>query len=75
MERHATRRGDEHRLLTEITQMADRIRGLRGANAMANEPQIKSLTEGLRAKWSELRAMRAGPVTGGDEIRRRGHYD
>jgi hypothetical protein len=53
----------EHKLLTEIGKLAEKLRVLRSTGAMRNEAQIKTLTAQLRQKWEEVRAARApGPI-------------
>lgn len=51
----------ERRLLTEIGGLSDRIRALRGTGA-SNGTQIRALEAQSRAKWEELRLLRAGSV-------------
>jgi hypothetical protein len=65
----------ERRLLTEIGEIADRVRDLRGADAMRHTVQIKELTGHMRSKWAELRALRAPPGNDDPLSRgRKGHY-
>ncbi len=52
--------------------MADRVRDLRRTDAARNETQIKALTVSQRAKWDDLRALRAGPANGDAGSRGRG---
>lgn len=65
----------ERGLLGEIGGLADRVRDLRRTNARGNKAQIKVLTVDLRAKWNEMRALRAPPVSGDVSRRYHGHYD
>jgi hypothetical protein len=64
----------EHGLLAEISGLANLVRCLR-ADAVTNQEQIKVLSGDLRAKWDEMRALRAPLVNGDVSLRRRGHYD
>ena len=65
----------ERRLLTEIGAIADRVRGLRGSDAISHTVQIKELTGHMRSKWAELRALRAPPGNDDPLSRgRTGHY-
>jgi len=52
----------ETQLLREITGLSDRVRDLRARSAMANGTKIKALEQESRAKWAELRALRAAPA-------------
>ena len=61
----------EDRLIAEITNLADRIRAMRLPGASGETASIKALEAESRAKWDELRALRAGPVNV-DEIPRYG---
>lgn len=55
-------RGD--RILKEINKLSDQVRKLRGKSATSNqETQIRHAEEQLRAKWQELRALRAGAAS------------
>jgi len=67
-------RDQERGLLLEIGGLADRLRQLRRAGAVANAAQIKVLTGDLRAKWEQLRRLRAPSVVEAS-LSRRGHYD
>ena len=67
-------RDQERGLLLEIGGLADRLRQLRRAGAVANAAQIKVLTGDLRVKWEELRRLRA-PSAVEASLQRRGHYD
>jgi hypothetical protein len=60
----------ERRLLAEIGEIADRVRDLRQTDAMRNTVQIKALTDHMRSKWAEMRALRAPP--GNDDPLSRG---
>lgn len=62
----------ERRLLGEISSLAERVRGLRSANAVRNDAQIKALTAQLRSKWDDMRALRAPSVNGDTYSRGRG---
>ena len=53
----------EVRLLGEIADLHKRARELRGATGNANSPQIRVIEGEARTKWSELRQLRAGPVS------------
>lgn len=62
-------------LLREIGAISDRVRELRKPEGRLDGTQIKALEAQSRAKWEELRLLRAGPVT--SELtspRRRGLY-
>ena len=59
-------------MLGEISSLAERVRGLRSANAVRNDTQIKALTAQLRSKWEEMRALRAPSVPGDHDSHRRG---
>lgn len=49
------------RILKEINKLSDQVRKLRGKSTSSNqETQIRHAEEQLRAKWHELRALRAG---------------
>ncbi len=52
----------ERHLLDEIGGLVDRARHLRARDAVRNGSQIKSLEGQARAKWDELRLLRAGPA-------------
>ena len=53
----------ERRLIDEIGGLADRVRALRRiGGASYDGGQIKALETQSRAKWEELRSLRAGPV-------------
>ena len=70
-----SRPNHERRLLTEIGEIADRVRGLRQSDAMRHTVQIKELTGNMRTKWAELRALRAPPGNDDPLARgRTGHY-
>jgi hypothetical protein len=65
----------ERLLLTEIGEIADRVRDLRQSDAMRHTVQIKELTGHMRSKWAELRALRAPPGNDDPLSRgRKGHY-
>jgi hypothetical protein len=61
----------ERTLLREITGLADHVRDMRLTAAALNDAQITLLTGDLQAKWDEVRALRAPPVSG--ELPLRGH--
>ena len=54
----------ERRLLREIGALATRARDLRRTDAVRHDAEIKLLTGDLQAKWSEIRALRAGLMNG-----------
>lgn len=51
----------ERRLITEITNLADRIRALRAPGGR-QDGAITALEAQSRSKWEQLRALRAGPA-------------
>jgi hypothetical protein len=72
---HAVVQDRERGLIVEIGVLADRVRYLRRTDAVINRVQIKMLAGDICAKWDEMRALRAPPVSGDVGLRRRGHYD
>jgi hypothetical protein len=65
----------ETEILREIGLLFERVRALRQPAGRLDGAQIKALEGQSRAKWEELRLLRAGPVV--SEItspRRRGLY-
>lgn len=53
----------ERRLIDDIGGIADRVRELRRTGGTSYDGgQIKALEVQSRAKWEELRSLRAGPV-------------
>jgi hypothetical protein len=56
--------GPEQALLRGIDGLAQRVRALRATGAVHDGAAIKALEGQVRAKWDELRLLRAGPVTG-----------
>lgn len=52
----------EQRLLVEIGKIADRVRALRVPGVVHDGSQIKALETQSRAKWEQLRSLRAGPI-------------
>ncbi len=61
MNRSAPPQNPETQLLREIGGLSDRVRGLRLQSAFQHGAQIKELEQTIRAKWSDLRALRATP--------------
>jgi hypothetical protein len=62
-------------LLREIGAISDRVREMRRPDGHLDGAQIKALEAQSRAKWEELRLLRAGPVTAElTSPRRRGLY-
>jgi hypothetical protein len=53
----------QRRLLREIGGLSDRVRELRSTGAGRNSTQIKALEVQSRAKWQELRMLRAAPAS------------
>ena len=65
----------EAQILREIGGLFDRVRELRGSDGRLDGTQIKALEGESRAKWQELRLLRAGPVIADlSSPRRRGLY-
>jgi hypothetical protein len=53
----------ERRLIGEIGALADRVRALRRTGGTSYDGgQIQALEVQSRAKWEQLRSLRAGPV-------------
>jgi hypothetical protein len=52
----------ERRILSEITRLANKIRESRRRGANRQSGEIEALEAATRAKWDELRLLRAGPV-------------
>ena len=65
----------ERQILGEIAEIATRLKRLRGAPAAVDRAQIDALEQQSRAKWNEVRLLRAGPqVAGSDDTRSRSLY-
>lgn len=65
----------EIKILREIGALSDRVREMRRPEGRHDGTQIKALEAQSRAKWEELRLLRAGPVTSDlTSPRRRGLY-
>lgn len=65
----------EQTLLREIGVLSDRLRAMRAAPALINSPEIKVLEAQSRAKWEELRTLRARPMNADlPAPNERGHY-
>ena len=65
----------ERALLREIGVLHDKLRAMRASGAMARATEIKAIETQSRAKWEELRTVRARPVNGDlPEPTARGHY-
>jgi len=62
----------EQRILKDITKLANRMRAMRGAGTRYDAQAIRQLEEQSRAKWNELRALRAGPSNAEPPGRHRG---
>ncbi len=64
------------RLMKEINRLSDQVRALRQKSTpTGQEIQIRHVEELLRARWDELRTLRAGGVPAEQPIRRsRGRY-
>jgi hypothetical protein len=65
----------EQAILRGIDGLTQRVRALRATGVVHDGAAIKALEAQVRAKWDELRLLRAGPVPG--EIPRPhagGHY-
>jgi len=62
----------ESDLLTEVAALANRARDLRRIDAVRNHAEIRLVTGDLQAKWVEIRALRAPPVSEGLAWRSRG---
>lgn len=58
-----TQSSDELRLLREIGDIAIRLKVARGAPGGANRDLLTGLEQQSRAKWTELRSLRATPPT------------
>ncbi len=71
----ADARDRERGLLAQISDLADRVRHLRRTDAVMHQVRIKTLSDDLRGKWDEMRALRAPPVSADVSLRRHGHYD
>lgn len=67
--------GQEGALLNEIRGLADDVRGLRTTDARINGAEIRSLEERSRAKWEQLRRLRAGPIDIDRTLARRSFRD
>ena len=52
----------ERRLLADIGRIADRVRAIRGPGVYHDGAAIKALETESRAKWEQLRTLRAGPI-------------
>jgi hypothetical protein len=52
----------ERRLLIDIGKIADKVRAIRSPGMVHDPSQIKALEAQSRAKWEQLRSLRAGPV-------------
>jgi len=61
MDRSAPPKNPETQLLLEIGGLSDRVRGLRLQSAFQHSAQIKELEQKIRAKWADLRSLRATP--------------
>jgi hypothetical protein len=69
------KRDAERALLGEIGALSRRLRELRATSARPESVQVKALEGESRAKWQELRLLRAGPMNEGPSApERRGHY-
>ncbi len=65
----------EAEILREIGALFDRVRALRQPAGRLDGVQIKALEGQSRAKWEELRLLRAGPAVADlSSPRRRGLY-
>ena len=60
MDRSAMPADRQQRLLREIGGLSDQVRELRLTGADRNSTKIKALEVQSRAKWQELRMLRAG---------------
>ncbi len=61
MDPTAAPKNQETQLLREIGGLSDRVRGLRAQSAFEHGAQIKAIEQEMRAKWAELRTLRATP--------------
>lgn len=65
----------EQAILRGIDGLAERVRALRATGVVHDAAAIKALEGQARAKWDELRLLRAGPVAGElPKPRAGGHY-
>ena len=74
MDRTAAPKDRETQILHEIGGLSDRVRGLRAQSAFQHGAQIKALEQEMRAKWAELRTLRATPNGVPPEIAGRGSW-
>ncbi len=74
MNTHTGGTTQEQELLLVIGSLSDRLRRMRGDRRI-DSVEIKALEGQSRAKWEELRSMRAGPNVDADDVpRNRGSY-